>query len=199
MDAALAQISQSSLKQNIPAYKVGQTVRIHQRIKEGEKERIQVFEGIIIKTLHGSGINGTITVRKIVDGIGVERMFAIHSSNIAKVEVTKEARVRRSKLYYLRTRTGKAARLKTTLLEGQVFEPKSAAKLEEEAAAKAAAEAPTEEPAKEEAPKAEETAAEEPVNEEAPAEEPAKEEAKEEVKEEAKAEEPAKEEDKGDA
>jgi large subunit ribosomal protein L19 len=172
MDSALAAISKSSLKQNLPQFKVGQTVRIHQRIKEGEKERIQVFEGIIIKKNNGTGVNGTITVRKVVDGIGVERVFAIHSPLIAKVEITKQAKVRRSKLYFLRDRTGKAARLRTTLLEGQVFEPTSAveAPAEEEAAESPAEEVKSE---NEEVKKDEAT-------EKAPAEE-----AKEEVKEEA--------------
>jgi len=142
MQAALDQISNSSLRQNLPDFQIGQTVRVHQRIKEGEKTRIQVFEGLIIKMNGGKGIGGTICVRKVVDGIGVERIFPIHSANIAKIEVTKQAKVRRSKLYYLRSRTGKSARLKTTLLEGQVFEPKSNGEIEAEAAeAKAAEEA----------------------------------------------------------
>ncbi len=188
MDSALAAISQSSLKQNLPTFKVGQTVRIHQRIKEGEKERIQVFEGIIIQMRNGTGVSGTITVRKVVDGIGVERVFAIHSPLIAKVEVTKQAKVRRSKLYYLRTRTGKAARLRTTLLEGQVFEPTSAPEEEivEEEAAEASETPVTEAPA-------EEAKAEE-AKEEAPVEEAKTEEVKEEAKEEeAKEEAPAEE------
>lgn len=180
MDASLAAISNASLKQNLPNFAVGQTVRIHQRIKEGEKERIQVFEGIIIKVSNGTGIGGTITVRKVVDGIGVERVFAIHSPFISKIEVTKQAKVRRSKLYYLRSRTGKAARLKTTLLEGQVFEPTAvteeapaedaeAPALEGAAAESPAEEAQVETPAPEA--KAEEAPAEEPKAEEAPVEE----------------------------
>jgi large subunit ribosomal protein L19 len=140
MHPALVTISNSSLKKNLPQFRAGQTVRIHQRIKEGEKERVQVFEGIIIKMNNGTGINGTITVRKVVDGIGVERVFAIHSPLIAKIEVTKQAKVRRSKLYFLRDRTGKAARLRTTLLEGQVFEPTSA--VEEEASVEGSEETP---------------------------------------------------------
>jgi large subunit ribosomal protein L19 len=124
MQAALDLITKSSTMTNLPSLKVGMTVRIHQRIKEGEKSRIQVFEGIIISTSNGTGINGTITVRKVVDGVGVERVFPIHSPLIAKLEITKEAKVRRSKLYYLRERSGKSARMKTDVLEGQVYEPK---------------------------------------------------------------------------
>lgn len=143
MDAALNLISAGSLRINLPDFKVGQTVRIHQKIKEGEKERIQVFEGLIIRISPGTGVNSTITVRKVVDGVGVERVYPIHSPNIVKIEITKEAKVRRSKLYYMRDRTGKAARLKTTLLEGQVFEPKSATEPEDEAdAAEEAEETP---------------------------------------------------------
>lgn len=125
MNQALALISRSSTRIDLPDFKVGQTVRIHQKIKEGEKTRLQAFEGIIIKARQGSGINATITVRKIVDGVGVERVFPIHSPLIAKVEITREARVRRSKLYFLRDRSGKSARMKTTMLEGQVYEPKA--------------------------------------------------------------------------
>jgi len=124
MHAALELIAKSSTQTNLPSFKVGQTVRIHQKIKEGDKQRLQVFEGIIIKTRQGTGINGTITVRKVVDGVGVERVFPIHSPLIAKIELTKEAKVRRSKLYFLRDRSGKSARMKTTLLEGQIFQPK---------------------------------------------------------------------------
>jgi len=182
MDTALGMISSSSLKKDLPQFKVGQTVRIHQRIKEGNKERLQVFEGIIIKVNSGSGVNATISVRKIVDGVGVERIYPIHSPNIAKIEITKKAKIRRSKLYFMRERTGKAARLKTTLLEGQIFEPKSP---EEEAKEE------VKEEVKEEAKEEVKEEAKEEVKEEAKEEvkEEAKEEAKEEVKEEAKEEE----------
>lgn len=154
MDQAIAHINNSSTRTNLPEFKVGQTVRVHQRIREGEKERIQVFEGLVINVNNGKGINGTITVRKVVDGIGVERVYPIHSPLIAKIELTKEAKVRRGKLYYMRGRSGKSARLKTTQLEGQVFEPQTLAEIE---AIRAAAEA--EKQAAEEAKKAEEEAA----------------------------------------
>src|SRR3990172_10085092 len=122
MDSALALISQSSVRQNLPSFKVGQTVRIHQKIKEGDKERLQVYEGLIIRVSNPNTVSATITVRKIVDGVGVERVFPVHSPVIVKVELSKEARVRRGKLYFMRDLSGKSARLRTTLLEGQVFE-----------------------------------------------------------------------------
>ena len=97
----------------------GMTVRVHQKIKEGEKERVQIFEGLIIKISHGHGTNKTFTVRKVVEGIGVEKIFPIHSPNIAKIEIKKKSKVRRSKLYYMRERFGKSARLKGRFLTEQ--------------------------------------------------------------------------------
>ncbi len=91
---------------------VGDTVRVHQRIKEGEKERIQVFEGTVIRKHKDTDISATFTVRKKSFGVGVERIFPVHSPNIAKIEVTKHHKVRRSKLYYLRGAIGKKYRLK---------------------------------------------------------------------------------------
>jgi len=90
----------------------GDTVRVHQKIKEGEKERIQIFEGVVLARKHGKGINATITVRKISQGVGVERIFPIHAPFVQKLEVVKRAKVRRAKLYYLRDAKGKKARLK---------------------------------------------------------------------------------------
>ena len=90
----------------------GDTVKVHQKIKEGEKERIQIFEGIIIAKKHGKGISSMITVRKVIDGIGVERIFPIHSPAIDKIEVIGHGKVRRSKLNYLRTAKGTKSRLK---------------------------------------------------------------------------------------
>lgn len=92
--------------------KVGDTVRVHQRIKEGSKERIQVFEGLIIAKKHGNGINGTFTVRKVSSGVGVEKIFPIHSPVIDKIEIVKSGRVRRAKIYYIRDATGRRGRLK---------------------------------------------------------------------------------------
>lgn len=100
-------IEQEYLKKDIPDFNVGDTVRVHVRIKEGGKERIQIFEGTVIARKH-SGINETFTVRKVSYGIGVERVFPIHSPMIKKIEVKRRGKVRRAKLYYLRKRVGKA-------------------------------------------------------------------------------------------
>jgi large subunit ribosomal protein L19 len=98
-------------KKNPPAIQVGDTVRIHQKIKEGDKERVQIFEGLVIAMKHGAGLNGSFIVRKIAaGGIGVERTYPLHSPNIVKVERVKTAEVSRAKLYYMRDRLGKAAR-----------------------------------------------------------------------------------------
>lgn len=104
-------IEHEQLKNKIPELKVGNTVRVHQRIKEGNRERIQVFEGIIIKK-QGGGVNATFTVRRISYGVGVEKTFLVHSPNVEKVEVTRVGKARRAKLYYLRDRVGKAAKTK---------------------------------------------------------------------------------------
>ena len=93
-------------------YKAGQTVRVHRKIREGDKERIQVFEGLIIEVKNQKSASATITVRKIVGGIGVEQVFPVHSPLIEKIELVKEAKVRRSKLYFMRALRGKAARLR---------------------------------------------------------------------------------------
>ena len=105
------QIEAGELKKEAPAVHVGDTVRAHIRIVEGEKERVQVFEGVVIR-LHGGGARETMTVRKISFGVGVERILPLHSPRLEKVEVVKRAKVRRAKLYYLRDLRGKAARLK---------------------------------------------------------------------------------------
>ena len=99
-------------ERKIPDLKPGDTIKVHQKIKEGDKERIQIFEGIIIAKKHGKGIPATITVRKVVDGVGVERIFPIHSPSVEKFEIVRRAKVRRAKLYYLRTAKGKKAKLK---------------------------------------------------------------------------------------
>jgi len=124
------QFSTTQINKNLPGIKSGDTVKVHQKIKEsfgkaqdkGEKERIQVFEGVVIAVKHGEGINATMTVRKVVDGIGVERIFPIHSPSISKVEVVRSAKVRRSKLYYLRSTKGKKARLKSKELAKAIVE-----------------------------------------------------------------------------
>ena len=104
-------IEHEQLKSKIPELRVGNTVRVHVRIKEGNKERIQVFEGIIIKK-QGGGLNATFTVRKISYGVGVEKTFLVHSPLVEKVEVVRVGKVRRAKLYYLRDRIGKASKPK---------------------------------------------------------------------------------------
>ncbi len=104
-------IEHEQLKNKIPDLKIGDTVRVHQRIKEGNRERIQVFEGIIIKKQGGS-VNATFTVRRIAYGVGVEKTFLVHSPLVEKVEVVRVGKARRAKLYYLRDRVGKAAKTK---------------------------------------------------------------------------------------
>lgn len=98
----LQAVEQKQLKDDRPDLKPGQTVRVHQKVKEGEKERIQIFEGLILARKNGQGVRSTITVRKVSAGIGVERIFPIHSPQLAKIEVVKTAQVRRARLYYLR-------------------------------------------------------------------------------------------------
>ncbi len=107
----MREVTQQYLKTDIPVFKGGDTVKVHVRLKEGEKERIQIFEGLVIARKHG-GIAETFTVRKMSSGIGVERVFPLHSPNVAKIEVTRLGKVRRAKLYYIRSRRGKAARIK---------------------------------------------------------------------------------------
>ena len=107
-------IEHEQLKNRIPDLKVGDTVRVHQRIKEGNRERIQVFEGIIIKK-QGGGLNATFTVRRVAYGCGVEKTFLIHSPMVEKIEVVRVGKARRAKLYYLRDRVGKAAKTKENI------------------------------------------------------------------------------------
>lgn len=111
MQELLRKITESQLKTDIPTFKAGDTVKVHVRIVEGNRERIQIFEGVVIKRQHG-GINETFTVRKISGSVGVERTFPLHSPKIATLEVTRRGKVRRAKLYYLRELRGKKARIK---------------------------------------------------------------------------------------
>ena len=108
---ALKIIEEGMLKEEKPVIEIGDVVRVHVKIREGERERIQVFEGTVIAK-RGSGVSSTFTVRRVAYGVGVERVFPLHSPNVAKVEVVRKGRVRRSKLYYLRDRVGKAAKVK---------------------------------------------------------------------------------------
>ena len=105
-------ITQEYKKTEIPAFGVGDTVKVHIKIKEGNRERIQVFEGFVLKRQNG-GISETFTVRKLSSGIGVEKTFPLHSPKIEKIEVVRRGAVRRAKLNYMRERTGKAAKIKT--------------------------------------------------------------------------------------
>ena len=105
-------IEQDYVKSDIPAFNVGDTVRVHIKIKEGSRERIQVFEGFVLKRQNG-GLGETFTVRRIASGVGVEKTFPIHSPRIDKIEVVRLGDVRRAKLNYMRERTGKAARIKS--------------------------------------------------------------------------------------
>ena len=112
MTTKIEQFNLSQQKTDLPDIRPGDTILAHQKIKEGAKERIQIFEGVVIARKHGKGTSCTITVRKVVEGIGVERIFPIHSPAISKIEIVKHGKVRRAKLYYLRTTKGKKAKIK---------------------------------------------------------------------------------------
>ena len=99
------------LKETVPAFNVGDTVRVHNRIKEGTRERIQMYEGTVISK-HGGGISETFTVRRVAYGVGVEKTFPLHSPHVVKVDVLRRGKVRRAKLYYLRDRVGKSSKVK---------------------------------------------------------------------------------------
>jgi large subunit ribosomal protein L19 len=107
----LRMIEQEQIKTNIPPFRAGDTVRVHVKVVEGTRERIQLFEGVVIRR-KGGGIRENFTVRRVSYGVGVERTFPLHSPKIEKIEVMRRGKVRRAKLYYLRERTGKAARIK---------------------------------------------------------------------------------------
>lgn len=176
-------IEHEQLKNKIPDLKVGNTVKVHARIKEGNKERIQVFEGTIIK-VQGSGVNKTFTVRKISYGVGVEKTFLIHSPLVEKVELVRVGHARRAKLFYLRDRVGKAAKTREVAgarIEDKEIEIKGAEVVEEPVqeaeevtaettVAEEVVENPVEETVVEETPAVEEKTevAEEPAKEDAP-------------------------------
>ena len=111
MNEIIKKIEAEQLKENAPKFNVGDTVRVHAKIKEGNRERIQVFEGTVLKK-QGGGVRATFTVRKTSNGIGVEKTWPIHSPHVEKVEVVRRGKVRRAKLNYLRKRVGKAAKVK---------------------------------------------------------------------------------------
>ena len=108
---------QPFLKKELPEIRPGDTVRVYQKIKEKDKERIQIFEGLVIARKHGKGMTSTITVRREISGIGVERIFPLHSPTIEKIEILKREKVRRAKLYYLRKAKGEKRRLRAVQLE----------------------------------------------------------------------------------
>lgn len=134
----LQEVQKLAVKKKIPEIKPGYTVSVHQRIKEGEKERVQIFEGLIIAINSGYGADKTFTVRKVVEGIGVEKIFPLYSPLLEKIEVKKESDVRRAKLYYMRKRTGKSTRLKESFIGEEEIE-KSVAELAEQKAKEEAA------------------------------------------------------------
>ena len=110
----IKELNKETLQNEVTNVKIGDTVRVHVKVKEGSRERIQVFEGIVIAKKHG-GIEETITVRRISYGVGVEKVFPVHSPSIDHIEVVRNGKVRRAKLYYLRGRVGKAAKVKEAL------------------------------------------------------------------------------------
>ena len=192
-------IEHEQLKNKIPDLKIGNTVKVHVRVKEGNRERIQVFEGIIIK-VQGGGVNQTFTVRKNSYGVGVEKTFLVHSPTVEKVEVIRVGKARRAKLFYLRDRLGKSAKTKEKVgarietkeitIKEEIEEAPAEEVVEEAIPAEETpvAEEVKEEVKAEETPVAEETKVEAPVKEKAtaeevPAEEPSTEEAAEDSKE----------------
>ena len=132
MEKAVETFLKPYLKENLSDIKPGDTVRVHQKIKEAphkgksskkretEKERIQVFEGLVLARKHGRGISSTITVRRIIDGVGVERIFPLHSPSVEKIEIVSRGKVRKAKLYYLRKRVGKKAKVKRKEIKARV-------------------------------------------------------------------------------
>ena len=118
MNEIIKEIEQEQLKEKVDSFRVGDTVRVHGKIKEGNRERIQVFEGTVLK-IQGGGNRKTFTVRKVSNGVGVEKTWPIHSPNVEKVEVVRAGKVRRAKLFYLRSRVGKKAKVKELVNQWQ--------------------------------------------------------------------------------
>lgn len=114
MNEILRSLEQEQLKNEVPNFGPGDTVKVHVRIVEGKRERIQIFEGVVLKR-QGGGARETFTVRKISFGVGVEKIFPVHSPSVEKIEVTRKGKVRRAKINYLRQRTGKAAKVKEAI------------------------------------------------------------------------------------
>lgn len=112
MNNLIQHVQNGHLRFDIPSFTTGDTVRVHGRIIEGEKERVQIYEGVVLRKSAGQGVDATFTVRKISNGIGVERIFPVHSPRVLKLEVLSSGKVRRAKVYFLRELQGKAAKLK---------------------------------------------------------------------------------------
>ena len=156
MDSIVKKISDSYKKPAVVDVRSGDTVKVHQKIREGNKERVQIFQGLVIRTDHKGSHTSRITVRRIASGIGVEKSFLLHSPLVLKVEVTKRSKVRRNYLTYMRARTGKSARLTSLVFDRQAVNDvrdveAEKAEAEAKAAAAAEAEAKAAEKAKEEA------------------------------------------------
>ncbi len=120
-------IIEASLKKDLPEIRQGDMVKVYQKIKEKNKERVQIFDGQVLAVKHGRGISATITVRKVISGIGVEKIFPIHAPSVEKIEITKQTKTRRAKLYYLRTAKGRKAKLKTANHTKKIVEEVEAA------------------------------------------------------------------------
>jgi len=168
MSTKIEKLLNPFLKKGVENIKAGDTVKVYQKVKIGKQERIQIFEGLVLAKKHGKGISATITVRKIASGVGVEKVFPLHSPTIEKIEIVKRGKVKRAKLYYLRGVKGKKARLKTkeftqtTVAEKQ--EEAKPAELKEELV-KQVSEEKVEEPQSEEQVKGEEQKEEKPQKE----------------------------------
>jgi large subunit ribosomal protein L19 len=147
MPTKVETFTKEQLKKGLPGVKPGDTVKIYQKIKEKDKERLQYFEGVVLARKHGKGISATVMVRRVASGVGVEKIFPIHSPAIEKIEILKRGKVRRAKLYYLREAKGKKSRLKRKEFEGLTWE---ASQKEEKPAEEKKEEGKKEEPKKEE-------------------------------------------------
>lgn len=123
MNQLIKDLTQDQLKTDLPDFRAGDTVRVHAKVVEGTRERIQIFEGVVIKR-RGTGVSASYTVRKISGGVGVERTFPLHTPRVAQIEVTRQGRVRRAKLYYLRNLRGKAARIPEKKEDNSIFHNK---------------------------------------------------------------------------
>jgi len=131
MSTKLNIFNKTQLKKDLPDIRPGDTIKVYQKIKEGDREKVQVFEGQVLDRKHGQGITSTVTVRKVVLGIGVERIFPLHLPTIEKIEISKKGRARRAKLYYLRKAKGRKARLKKKELAKEKVEERPVEEIEE--------------------------------------------------------------------